>query len=67
MSNNKGGTKWIVQELNCVTEALEVLIEKYNTQLASESLSEDDHSDITNDKAYAEILLSNYQQKKSKF
>jgi hypothetical protein len=55
------------QELNCVTEALEALIEKYNAQLSSENLSEDDHSDITNDKAYAEILLSNYQQKKSEF
>ena len=55
------------QELNCVIEALEVLIEKYNVQLVANEIDEDDHSDITNDKAYAEILLSNYQQKKNEF
>ncbi|WP_172449477.1 hypothetical protein [Bowmanella denitrificans] len=55
------------RELNCIIEALEALIEKYNSQLDSNELDEDDHSDITNDKAYAEILLSHYQQNKSEF
>jgi hypothetical protein len=55
------------QELNCIIEALEALIEKYDSQLVSNELDEDGYSDITNDKAYTEILLSNYQQKKSEF
>ena len=58
------------QELNCIIEALEALealIEKYDSQLVSNELDEDDYSDITNDKAYTEILLSNYQQKKNEF
>ena len=55
------------QELNCIIEALEALIEKYDSQLVSNELDEDGYSDITNDKAYTEILLSNYQQKKSEY
>jgi len=55
------------QELNCIIEALEALIEKYDAQLVSNELDEDGYSDITNDKAYTEILLSNYQQKKGEF
>ncbi len=55
------------QELNCIIEALEALIDKYASELTSTSLDEDDHSEITNDKAYAEILLSTYQQKKGEF
>ena len=49
------------QEVNCILEALGVLVEKYRLQAADKGLSEDDASDISNDLAYAEILLHRYE------
>lgn len=49
------------QEINCVIEALEALLEKYETQLADDDLDEDERADISNDHGYAKILLSNYR------
>jgi len=51
------------REINCIIEALEALLEKYETQLADDNLDEDDRSDISNDHGYAKILLSNYKDK----
>ena len=49
------------QEVNCILEALGVLVEKYRLQAADTTLSEDDASDVSNDLAYAEILLHRYE------
>lgn len=53
-------------EINCIISALEALIEKYKSSLKSTSLSEDDQSDVSNDLAYAEILLGKYEEMRSK-
>ena len=52
------------QEICCIIEALNALIEKYNTQLSVSELDEDDRSDISNDLAYTEILLNSYVEKR---
>ena len=49
------------QEVNCILEALGVLVEKYRLHAADTTLSEDDASDVSNDLAYAEILLHRYE------
>jgi hypothetical protein len=51
--------EWI--EVNCILSALEALIEKYQSSMNSEDLSEDDRADLTNDLAYAEVLRGKYQ------
>jgi hypothetical protein len=48
------------REINCIIEALEALLEKYEAQLADENLDEDTRADVSNDHGYAKILLSNY-------
>lgn len=53
-------------EINCIIEGLEALIEKYQTALQADSLSEDDHADISNDMAYAEILHGKYADLRDK-
>ncbi|WP_333678632.1 hypothetical protein [Dyella sp.] len=53
-------------EINCIIEALEALIEKYNTLLESGAQNEDDKSDTSNDLAYAEILLGKYEAMREK-
>ncbi|MEI7866834.1 MAG: hypothetical protein WCI11_03000 [Candidatus Methylumidiphilus sp.] len=56
--------EWL--EINCILEGLTVLIEKYRTQLEMPNLSEDEHSDISNDLAYTEILLHKYENERDK-
>ncbi|HKT27488.1 hypothetical protein [Dyella sp.] len=53
-------------EINCIIEALEVLIEKYKTLLESGTQNEDDKSDTSNDLAYAEVLLGKYEDMRAK-
>lgn len=53
-------------EINCIIEALEALIEKYNTLLESGAQNEDDKSDTSNDLAYAEVLLGKYEDMREK-
>ena len=48
------------REINCIIEALEALLEKYDAQLADENLDEDTRADVSSDHGYAKILLSNY-------
>lgn len=47
-------------EVNCLLEALGALIEKYQTRLGDEALSDDDRSDLSNDLAYAQVLKGKY-------
>ncbi len=53
-------------EINCIIEGLEALIEKYQAALQAVALSEDDHADISNDMAYAEILHGKYVDMRDK-
>ncbi len=53
-------------EINCIIEGLEALLEKYQAALQVDSLSEDDHADISNDMAYAEILHGKYADLREK-
>ncbi len=48
-------------EINCLLEALDALIEKYQASLADSTLSEDDRSDLSNDLSYAQILRGKYK------
>lgn len=48
-------------EVNCLIEALDTLVEKYRIALATAGLSEDEHSDLSNDLTYAEILRGKYE------
>jgi hypothetical protein len=52
------------REINCIVEALEALIEKYKQRLEGGRLDDDDRSDVSNDLAYAEILLSTYKERR---
>lgn len=49
-------------EINCIVAALETLIEKHRVSLQGNNLSEDDRAELSNDLAYAEILLGKYQE-----
>ena len=53
------------QEINCIIDGLEALILKYKSELDKPDLTEDDRADLSNDLAYAEILLGNYNHKRS--
>jgi|GEM_PF-1500185 len=53
------------QEINCLIDGLELLIEKYKAELGNADLSDDDRSDISNDLAYTEILLGTYHDKRN--
>jgi hypothetical protein len=48
-------------EVNCILEALQALIEKYQAKLADENLDEDEQSDLSNDLSYAQILRGKYE------
>lgn len=48
-------------EVNCILEALQVLIEKYQVKLTAENLDEDERSDLSNDLSYAQILRGKYE------
>lgn len=56
--------EWL--EINCIIEGLIALIEKYRTRLELPNLSEDEHSEISNDLAYTEILLHKYENERDK-
>jgi hypothetical protein len=49
------------KEINIVIEALEALIEKYSSEIASGNSNADKVSDLVNDRAYARILVANYK------
>jgi len=49
-------------EVNCLIEALELLVSKHKDILADASVDEDTRSDHMNDLAYVEILLHKYEQ-----
>jgi len=49
-------------EVNCLIEALELLVSKHKDILADASIDEDERSDHMNDLAYVEILLHKYEQ-----
>jgi hypothetical protein len=48
-------------EVNCILEALQALIEKYQAKLADENLDEDDRADLSNDLSYTQILRGKYE------
>lgn len=52
-------------EINCLVEALELLVFRHKEILANASIDEDTRSDHANDLAYAEILLHKYEQIRS--
>jgi hypothetical protein len=52
------------QEINCVIEALDALIDKYEDEMQNSDLDEDELSDLSNDLAYAQTLLGSYRQKR---
>ena len=52
------------QEVNCLIEALESLITKYESELLRPDVDDDDLADLNNDLAYTEILLGNYKRKR---
>ena len=55
------GTDMDWQEVNCILEALDALIDKYRAKLTDSALSEDEHSDLSNDLAYTQILQGKYE------
>lgn len=48
-------------EVNCILEAIQALIEKYQARLADESLDDDDRAELSNDLSYAQILRGKYE------
>ena len=54
------------KEINCIIDGLEALIQKYKSELNRVDLSEDDRSDLSDDLAYAEVLLGSYDEKRNK-
>jgi len=54
------------QEVSCLVEALRSLVAKYESEALKTSLDEDERSDISNDLAYAEILLHKYEDIRAK-
>lgn len=61
-----GGNQVEWSEVNCIISALEALICQYKAAINGKDLSEDDQSDVSNDLAYAEILLGKYEEMRSK-
>ena len=59
-----GDQKMEWQEINCIIEALTLLVEKHDEQLQNVDLDEDEKSDTNNDLAYTQILLGNYKKKR---
>ena len=48
-------------EVNCILEALQALIEKYQAKLADKNLDEEDRADLSNDLSYTQILRGKYE------
>lgn len=48
-------------EVNCILEALQALIEKYQAKLANGTLDEDEQADLSNDLSYTQILRGKYE------
>jgi len=49
-------------EVNCLIEALELLVAKHQSVLSDASIDEDTRSDHANDLAYVEIILGKYEK-----
>jgi len=54
------------QEINCIIDALRLLIARHRIVLSDPALDDDTRSDETNDLAYAEILLHKYEDQRDK-
>ena len=48
-------------EANCLLEAIDALIERYQASLTESALSENDKSDLSNDLSYAQVLRGKYE------
>jgi hypothetical protein len=48
-------------EVNCILDAIQALIEKYQAKLADENLDEDERADLSNDLSYAQVLRGKYE------
>ncbi len=48
-------------EVNCILEAIQALIEKYQARLADKGLDDEDRADLSNDLSYAQILRGKYE------
>jgi hypothetical protein len=48
-------------EVNCILDALQALVEKYQTALAIDGLDDDERADLSNDLSYAQILRGKYE------
>jgi hypothetical protein len=55
-------TDW--REINCLIEALEVLIADYQRRLAIATLDDDQRADLSNDLAYAQVLVATYRERR---
>jgi hypothetical protein len=51
-------------EVNCILEALQALIEKYQAKLANGNLDEGEQADLSNDLSYAQILRGKYEDRR---
>jgi hypothetical protein len=49
------------REVNCLIEALVLLVERYDARLR-EATDEDERADLSNDRGYTEILLGHYRR-----
>ena len=50
------------QEVNCVIDALKLLVEQHAATIRNSKIDEDTRADATNDLAYTEIILSKYEE-----
>jgi hypothetical protein len=48
-------------EANCILDALQALIDRYQAALADHGLNEDERADLSNDLSYAQILRGKYE------
>jgi hypothetical protein len=48
-------------EVNCILDALQALVDKYQTALAVDGLDDDERGDLSNDLSYAQILRGKYE------
>ena len=49
-------------EVNCILEALQAFIDRYETALAVVGLDDDERADLSNDLSYAQILRGKYEE-----
>lgn len=52
-------------EVNCILDALDALVKKYEDSMATSALTEDERSDLSNDLSYAQILKGKYEKIRS--